>query len=183
MRADARRNRQLILAAAEDAFAAEGIGVPVDEIARRAGVGAGTLYRHFPTKESLFEAVLVEPMARLAAEAHREADSDRPADAALFAFMSHLSCEGASRRNLINALAGAGIDCNETTAALKADLEAAVGTLLKRAQEAGQVRADVTKADLIAMTMATCAIAMQGELDCSPSRMLQVICEGLRPLP
>src|SRR5258708_19110255 len=54
MRADARRNRQLILAAADEAFAAEGIGVPIDDIARRAGVGAGTLYRHFPTKESLF---------------------------------------------------------------------------------------------------------------------------------
>ena len=57
-RADARRNRMAILAAAESAFAEEGIGVPVDEIARRAGVGAGTLYRNFPTKEVLFEAVI-----------------------------------------------------------------------------------------------------------------------------
>ena len=71
MRADARRNRELILAAADAAFADEGLAVPVDEIARRAGVGAGTLYRHFPTKEALFEAVLVAHMDALAATGTR----------------------------------------------------------------------------------------------------------------
>ena len=54
LRADARRNREAVLDAARTAFAAEGLSVPLDEIARRAGVGPGTLYRHFPTKEALF---------------------------------------------------------------------------------------------------------------------------------
>jgi AcrR family transcriptional regulator len=182
MRADARRNRQLVLAAADEPFAAEGIGVSTDEIARRAGVGSGTLYRHFPTKESLFEAVLVEPMARLAAQARDEAESDRPADA-LFALMVHLSCEAASRRNLISAMAGVGINVNETAVSLKADIENAVETLLERAKEAGQVRADATKADVMALTMATCTVAAQGKLDCSQSRMVEIVCDGLRPRP
>ncbi|MFD6451097.1 helix-turn-helix domain-containing protein, partial [Nocardia sp. NPDC060220] len=58
LRADARRNRERVLAAAQEAFAAEGISVPLDDIARRAGVGAGTVYRHFPTKEALFTAAI-----------------------------------------------------------------------------------------------------------------------------
>jgi AcrR family transcriptional regulator len=77
LRADARRNRERILAAATAAFAAEGLAVPLDEIARRAGVGPGTLYRHFPAKEALWEAVLYDRLQRLADEAevlHRATD-------------------------------------------------------------------------------------------------------------
>ena len=69
LRADARRNRERILAAATAAFAADGLSVPLDEIARRAGVGPGTLYRHFPAKEALWEAVLHSRLERLADEA------------------------------------------------------------------------------------------------------------------
>src|SRR5215471_15217834 len=69
-RADARRNRSRVLEAAIAAFAAEGLSVPVHEIARRAGVGTGTVSRHFPTKESLFEAVFLDRMERLADRAH-----------------------------------------------------------------------------------------------------------------
>jgi AcrR family transcriptional regulator len=78
LRADARRNRERILAAATAAFAADGLSVPLDEIARRAGVGPGTLYRHFPAKEALWEAVLHDRLARLADEAealHRATDA------------------------------------------------------------------------------------------------------------
>ncbi|HEX4865705.1 MAG TPA: helix-turn-helix domain-containing protein, partial [Acidimicrobiales bacterium] len=83
LRADARRNRELILAAADKAFAEEGLGVPVDEIARRAGVGAGTLYRHFPTKEALFEAVLVAHLDGITERARALAEREDP-DEALF---------------------------------------------------------------------------------------------------
>jgi AcrR family transcriptional regulator len=182
MRADARRNRQVILAAADDAFAAEGIGVAVDDIARRAGVGAGTLYRHFPTKESLFEAVLLDHVARLVAETRDEPECSEPVEA-LFAFMTRLSCAGASRRDLIDALAGAGINVKEAPPGLKADIEAAAQTLLERAQKMGQVRNDVTTAEIVALTMATCAFAAQTELACSQTRMLQIVCEGLRTRP
>ena len=122
LRADARRNRELILAAADAAFAEEGLGVPVDEIARRAGVGAGTLYRHFPTKEALFEAVLVAHMDRLACYGQELAGSDQP-DQALFEFVGRLASEAASKRNLVDALSGAGYDIKATSSESKAALE------------------------------------------------------------
>ena len=78
LRADARRNRERILAAATAAFAAEGLSVPLDEIARRAGVGPGTLYRHFPAKETLWEAVLHDRLRRLADEAEALHDAGHP---------------------------------------------------------------------------------------------------------
>lgn len=178
MRADARRNRQSILAAAEEAFAADGLSVPVDEIARRAGVGAGTLYRHFPTKEALFEAVLVDHMVQLAADARSLAGSDKPAQA-LFDFMGRLAGQAASKRNLMDALIGAGIDIKESAAAHKAEVEAAAESLLRKAQNAGEIRPDVELADLFGLIMGTCAIAADND-QCSQARMLTVVCDGLR---
>ncbi len=179
MRADARRNRELILAAAGRAFAEEGLGVPVDEIARRAGVGAGTLYRHFPTKEALFEAVVVEHVQRLAADARAALESDEPGRA-LFEFMGRLASEAATKRNLIDALSGAGVDIKASTTGIKADLESAFDELLKRAQAAGEVRADVTIADLFGLVMGACSFSGEAT-GCSQSRMLAVVCAGLRP--
>jgi AcrR family transcriptional regulator len=176
-RADARRNRSLILAAAEEAFAKEGLGVPVDEIARRAGVGAGTLYRHFPTKEALFEAVLVDHMERLAEAARALVESDEPGPA-LFTLIGRLAAEGSSKRNLIDALSGAGVDLHESEQ--KAEFERAVAELLERAQSAGQVRPDVTVKDLFGLVMGACALAPMEDDGYSPSRMLAVVCDGLR---
>lgn len=179
LRADARRNRESILAAAGQAFAEEGLGVPVDEIARRAGVGAGTLYRHFPTKEALFEAVVVEHMQQLAADARDALEGDEPGPA-LFEFMGRLAAAAGTKRNLIDALVGAGVDIKAAAAGPKAELEAAFARLLERAQQAGQVRPDVTIADLFGLVMGACAVAGDG-VDCSQSRMLSVVCAGLRP--
>ena len=179
MRADARRNRAQILAAAEQAFSEEGLGVPVDEIARRAGVGAGTLYRHFPTKEALFEAVVVQHMELLAAEARAALDADSPA-AALFGFISRLATEGRTKRNLVDALTGAGIDIKAVAAGPKADFEQAFAALLVKAQQAGEVRPDLTVADLFGLVMGTCTMADDHD-DSSQRRMLSVVCAGLRP--
>ena len=86
LRADAQRNRTRILDAAEVVFAAEGIEVPVDTIAEKAGVGVGTLYRHFPTKEKLCEAILLERLAGLTEDARAQADAADPG-AAFFGFL------------------------------------------------------------------------------------------------
>jgi len=183
MRSDARRNRALILAAAEEAFARDGLGVPVDEIARRAGVGAGTLYRHFPTKEALFEAVLIDHMTQISVEARELGERDDPAEA-LFEFIGRLGRESASKRDLIEALSGVGFDIHEAAAAQKADIERVFEELLKRAQDAGQIRPDVTLADLFGLVMGTCSMtstgAAPGMSECSQARMLAVICDGLR---
>src|SRR2546430_12455978 len=86
LRADAARNRARVLEVAYDAFAAEGLAVPIDEIARRAGVGAGTVYRHFPAKEDLFRAVMIDRMERIVAEGRKLHQSGEPGEA-LFEFL------------------------------------------------------------------------------------------------
>jgi AcrR family transcriptional regulator len=179
VRADARRNRAQILAAAESVFAQEGVGVPVDEIARLAGVGAGTLYRHFPTKEALFEAVIIHHIECLTAEARSLAESDQPGQA-FCDFLDLLFREAGSKRNLIDALSGAGINVKATGAETKADLERAAKVLLDRAQDEGEVRSDVTLADLFSLVMGACAFAGHETGGCSPDRMIEVVCDGLR---
>jgi AcrR family transcriptional regulator len=179
MRADARRNRLAILAAAEEAFAAEGLGVPVDDVARRAGVGAGTLYRHFPTKEALFEAVLVHHIEELTAEARALAESDQPGSA-LFDFLAKLARQAGAKRNLIDALSGAGINIKATASEPKAELERATEVLLTRAQQAGEARPDVTVAELFGLVMGACAFAGNDTSACSHARMVAVVCDGLR---
>jgi AcrR family transcriptional regulator len=179
LRADARRNRDLILRAADDAFAEEGLAVPVDEIARRAGVGAGTLYRHFPTKEALFEAVLISHMDAIAERGRELAGHDDPGPA-LFEFLTCLAQESASKKNLIDALAGAGIDVKERASDSKRAVEEAFNVLLTRAQEAGYIRTDVTIADLFALVMGTCAMANQPASDASQARMLAIVFDGMK---
>jgi AcrR family transcriptional regulator len=179
LRADARRNRDQILRAADEAFAEEGLAVPVDEIARRAGVGAGTLYRHFPTKEALFEAVLVAHLDAIAARA-RELAGHEDAGEALFEFMTCLSQEAASKKNLIDALAAAGIDVHESASDSKCEVENAFTVLLTRAQEAGYIRTDVTIADLFGLVMGTCAMANQPASDASQARMLAIVFDGMK---
>lgn len=179
LRADARRNRELILQAADEAFAADGLGVPVDEIARRAGVGAGTLYRHFPTKEALFEAVLVAHMDRLARLAEELSQRDDP-EQALFEFMTDLGREAASKKNLIDALVGAGVDVHATASESKRAVETAFCSLLSRAQRAGRIRQDVTVDDLFGLIMGTCAMAHQATSDASQARMLAIVFDGMK---
>src|ERR1700733_11407116 len=80
MRADAVKNRQRILDAAAEVFATKGVSVPIDLVAAQAGVGVGTLYRHFPNKEALFQAIVLTKVESLAVEADRAADSDDPVE-------------------------------------------------------------------------------------------------------
>src|SRR5215467_9547609 len=89
LRADAARNRTRVLEVAYDTFAAEGLSVPIDEIARRAGVGAGTVYRHFPTKDSLFQAIVLTRHERMTAQA-RQLASARDPGAAFLDFLAAL---------------------------------------------------------------------------------------------
>src|SRR3954454_14195352 len=109
MRADARRNRQRILDAATAVFAAHGADVPIDVIACEAGVGPGTLYRHFPTKEALFEAVMLARFEQLTTEARALLDAAEPGPAFL-GYVEALVVRAADRHDLVDALRQAGID-------------------------------------------------------------------------
>jgi len=179
VRADARRNRARVLEAAEAAFGSEGLSVPIDDIARRAGVGVGTIYRHFPTKEALFEAIVLSHFERVLDEADRLAACEEPVDA-LFGFMGSLVREAVTKRDLADALAGAGFDVKAAASSVMDDLETAISELLVRAQACGTVRGDVTVTDLMGLISGACMAAERQGDPSSPGRMLDVVCEGLR---
>jgi len=177
-RADAQRNRARILEAAENVFAVEGIDVPVDLIAEKAGVGVGTLYRHFPTKEKLCEAVLMDRLLALTVDARALADADDP-KAAFFGFLTHFVEEGAAKRDLIVAVMGAGMEMDEFSQAVKQDLNDAIGVLLHRAQAVGAVRPDVQPDAVLALLGATCQATVHSAA--APALdLLTIVCDGLR---
>jgi AcrR family transcriptional regulator len=177
-RADALRNRARVLEAAEAVFASEGIGAPVDIIAEKAGVGVGTLYRHFPTKEKLYEAILIDRIAELTADARARLDSDDPGGA-FFGFVAHMVAQSVLKRDLINALAGAGVEWDVVAAEAKREMQAAIAELLAVAQEVGAVRADVTGPVVFSLIGATC-MATGGPYAASPDDMLGIVFDGLR---
>jgi AcrR family transcriptional regulator len=181
LRADAQRNRAKVLAAAQEAFAAEGIAVPLDEIARRAGVGAGTVYRHFPTKEALFEAVIAERLEQLAEHAKSLGTAEDPG-AAFEEFLHRMISGAAHQKDLVDALAG--LEITGAVAANKAELLRAGEVVLRRAQRAGAVRADVGMREVMALlTGATMALRQHGFDEELREAVFAVLRDGLRASP
>ena len=177
LRADARRNRDKVLCAAREAFAASGYGVPLDEIAARAGVGPGTVYRHFPSKEALFEAVITARVEDLIDDARARAGAGDPGGA-FFGFLARIGEEAAAKRDLPDAIAVAG--------SLQDRLYAAVDVLLRRAQKAGAVRADIRTPDLIVLLKGVLASIQDAQAGADPAlrdRVVAVLTDGLRPPP
>jgi AcrR family transcriptional regulator len=178
-RADAVRNRERVLAAARDAFAADGPAVSLDDVARRAGVGAGTVHRHFPTKDALFVAVIADRLQRLAADAGNLAGAEDPG-AAFFAFFAELADQARENLALSAALAVAGDGAaTDALRAAGAPLAEALAVLLTRAQDARAVRADITVGDLHAI-LAGALLAEQRLDPASRGRGLRVVADGLR---
>lgn len=179
LRADAARNRARVLAVAYDTFAAEGLAVPIDEIARRAGVGAGTVYRHFPTKDDLFRAVVADRMQRIVDDGRALLGSTGEGEA-LFAFLRSMVLQwGASDRGLVDALAGLGIDVGEAASGAEQEFLALLGDLLRGAQRAGTVRTDVSVPEVKALLVG--CQAMQSYNDGVADRVTAVVLDGLRP--
>jgi len=171
LRADAARNREKVLQAARQAFAESGYGVPLDEIASRAGVGPGTVYRHFPSKEALFEAVVTARITDLVSDARARADADDPGEA-FFGFLARIAGEAAAKRDLPDAISVSG--------SLREDLFAALDLLLRRAQQAGAVRAGIVTSDLIVLLKGMFA-GLTGSTDPAVhERVFAVLADGLR---
>jgi AcrR family transcriptional regulator len=180
MRSDAVLNRKRILEAAAEVFAAQGVSVPIDVVAERAGVGVGTLYRHFPTKEDLFAAIVATKIADLV-EACRVAADDGDPEEAFFSFVRLLASEAAMKQDLFDALEAAGVDKSRFAPRVD-ELEARLGDLLSRAVSCGAVRRDVRADDVIGLVIGTCHGARRmGRDGNSTQRLIGILCEGLRP--
>ncbi|MEX3657350.1 TetR/AcrR family transcriptional regulator [Mycolicibacterium fortuitum] len=177
MRADAARNRARVLEVAYETFAADGLSVPIDEIARRAGVGAGTVYRHFATKEALFQAVIAERIRGVVEEGRGFLEAN-PAEG-LFEFLRSMVLQwGAADRGLVDALAGSGIDVETVVPEAEGEYLAVLGELLTAAQRAGTVRTDVTVPEVKALLVG--CQAMQSYNDDVAERVTSVVFDGLR---
>jgi AcrR family transcriptional regulator len=178
-RADAQRNRMRVLEVAAAAFTAEGLGVSVHEIARRAGVGTGTVSRHFPTKESLFEAIILDRIAKCVTVARTLAETLDPGEA-FFAYIAFLIDKGASDQALAEVMVGGGYDIEAAASRSQHDMLGALRQLLDAAQRSGAVRADLDTADVKAV-VAGCLSRERNRPDpAARNRMIAIACAGLR---
>jgi AcrR family transcriptional regulator len=179
MRADARRNRELLLAAALEAFTEHGADdTSLEEIARRAGVGIGTLYRHFPGRVALLEAVYTDQVAALCQRADDLIASQPPA-AALAVWMRDLAEFSATKHNLVSALAADYGKDAPVFSACRDDLLAAASALLTRAQQAGAVRPDVEPLDLLRLSHGVAAATERATDSAQAERLLSLMLNGL----
>lgn len=178
MRADAARNRQRLLDVTYQVFAEQGLSVPVDEIARRAGVGAGTVYRHFPSKAALYYAVIANRLTAIVDGGRALLESDDPGQA-LFDFLRSMVLEwGATDRGLVDAVGGLGIDLASTMPEAEDALRTLLADLLDAAQQAGVARTDVDAADIKALIVG--CQAMQSYDPERAERLVPVVIDGLR---
>ena len=178
-RADAIRNRERVLEAAKAVFSAGGPDASLEAVARRAGVGIGTLYRHFPTREALFEAVYrreVQQLSELAESLKSEAD---PVDALRRWLRSNVEFV-ATKKGMSAALALAVQSSSELTAFSFDRLTKAVGALLDRAVAAGEIRSDISPEDLLRALVGMCYLHDQPGWQKSVVRLLDVFVDGLR---
>ena len=173
-----------MLRTAQQLFAAEGLSVSLDEIARRAGVGPGTVHRHFPAKEALYLAVATDQLEQLVAEAEVLAAAGGPA--ALFTLLSAMMASGAENVAVKSALAAAGLDLRIAAPGVAADLTRHLADLLKRAQAAGAARHDLTAEEVMALVAGAFAAIRHAGAEASRERsahIAQIILDGIRPNP
>jgi AcrR family transcriptional regulator len=178
-RADSARNRQLLIDTAKAAFADVGVGVSLEEIARRAGVGIGTLYRHFPSREAVVEAVYRREVEQLA-EAVPRLLRTSPPDEALHKWM-HLFVDYIATKRLIAPSLGAAIGGASALRANSTELIThAMTTLVKRAVEHGQVRKDIAPSDLLRAMVGVSYGNPDEAWEASARRLIDLLMDGLR---
>jgi AcrR family transcriptional regulator len=182
MRADAQRNYAKLLSAASAAFVEHGADdVSLEEIARRAGVGIGTLYRHFPTRQALLEAVYRDQVEALRARADELLESDEPGEA-LAAWLRALVAFGATKHSLTSSLVATLGKDSELLPSCSKLLRESAEALLVRGQQAGVFRADVDATDLIRLVHGVIMVNARAPGDPGQAdRMLALILDGLRP--
>jgi AcrR family transcriptional regulator len=179
-RADGQRNRERLIEAAKAAFAEAGTDVSLEEIARRAGVGIGTLYRHFPTRDAVVEAVYRREVQQLADAATRLLAAHPPGEA-LHAWMGVFVDYIATKKLIAPALAVPGADRSELYAAAGTAMTGSISELVSRAKASGDIRPDADPEDLLrALIGFTYGNASPGWRE-SALRLIEILMDGLRP--
>jgi AcrR family transcriptional regulator len=178
-RADAVRNRERVLEAAKAVFSAGGAEASLEAVAREAGVGIGTLYRHFPTREALFEAVYRREVQQLANLAEQLKQQAQPVDA-LRQWMRSIVKFVATKKGMSAALALAAYKNSELFSYSFDRLTQAVGGLLERAIATGEIRDDISAEDLLRALVGMCYMHDQPGWQKSVLRLVDVFIDGLR---
>ncbi|MFJ9907179.1 TetR/AcrR family transcriptional regulator [Streptomyces sp. NPDC101152] len=180
MRADARRNHDRLLTEARAAFAAHGTDASLEDVARRAGVGIGTLYRHFPNRHALLSAVFEDALNDLLARARELLTAPEPCTA-LVTWLREMVTHAGEYRGLSRALMSVSSDTSSALSRCNEPIRQAGGALLTRAQEAGKVRPDVEIGDLLQLTHAIALAAEEsGEDPQLADRLLNLTLRGLK---
>jgi AcrR family transcriptional regulator len=178
-RADSLRNREQLLATAKSAFTELGAEVALEEIARRAGVGIGTLYRHFPTRGALLAAVYQREVAQLSAAADRLL-AEKPAVEALESWFEELIAYMTTKRVVGHALRAGSSEGAQVFAAGGPSIRQSFGRLARAAGQAGQIRADLTDDDLQRLLTAFAHGYDQPGWEAGARRMLSIMMAGLK---
>lgn len=182
VRADAQRNRTALVTAAREAFAAADDAVPLEGVARSAGVGIGTLYRHFPTREALVEAVYAAELDDVTASV-TELLARLPADEALRAWMDRYAQFATRKRGLIATLRAGWTSGRLTTPETRQRITAAIAAILDAGVSAGSLRADVEADDVTTLVLGvflSTAVAGPDTSSAQVGRLLDLLVDGLR---
>jgi AcrR family transcriptional regulator len=180
-RVDAQRNRARILEIAKDAFTRSGANVSLDDVARRARIGPGTLYRHFPTRDSLLEAVYRTEVEKLAAAERKFAQSMPPVEALrawMLFFVDYIAAKHLIAPALNNIVGGPSKLFETTGAQIKGAIEA----LVKRAVESGDIRPDLDPLDLLRALIGVSNVASGPDWVQSAKRLVDILILGSRPM-
>jgi AcrR family transcriptional regulator len=179
-RTDALRNRERILEVAKGAFTRHGAATSLDDIAKQAGVGAGTLYRHFPTRDALIEAVYRSEVEKLAAAANGFAAAMAPVEALrawLLLFVDYIAAKHIIAPAL-NSVAGGPSRLYEGS---RSRVQGAIEELVKRAKKSGDVRKDIDASDLLRAVIGVSYVGSGGDWQQSARRLVDILIIGSRP--
>jgi AcrR family transcriptional regulator len=180
-RSDARQNRERILEVAKAAFTRSGAEASLDDIAKQAGVGPGTLYRHFPTRDALIEAVYHTEVGKLAA-AQRELSAKLPPIEALQAWMRLFVDYIAAKQIIASALNSVGGGPSRLYDSSRVQVGGAIDVLVKTAMKSGDIRKDLEPFDLLRALIGVSNVATGPDWQASAKRLVDILIKGSRPL-
>jgi AcrR family transcriptional regulator len=180
-RTDAQRNRERILEVAKEAFARSGANTSLDDVAKQAGVGAGTLYRHFPTRDALLEAVYRTEVEKLAAAERKFAQTMPPIEALrawMLLFVDYIAAKHIIAPALNTVVGGP----SKLYEASRDQLSGAIETLVKRAIKSGDIRRDLDPFDLLRALIGVSNVASSPDWQQSARRLVDILITGSRPI-